>query len=49
MKDSTKRLLHGFIRHSFMFLFMVIVVIPAYMLCFYEPDMDTSDIAVKRI
>ena len=49
MKDNTKSLLRGFIRHPFTFLFMVIIVIPAYMLYFYEPDMSTSDTAVKQV
>lgn len=49
MKDSAKRLLYEFICHPFMFLFMVIVVAPAYMLCLYEPDMNASDATVKQI
>ena len=49
MKDSAKRLLYEFICHPFMFLFMVIVVIPTYMLYFYEPDISASDTTVKQI
>ena len=49
MKDSAKRLLRGFIYHPFIFLFMVIVVAPAYILCLYEPDMNASDITVKQV
>lgn len=35
--------------HPLMFLFMVIVVAPAYMLCLYEPDMNASDATVKQV
>lgn len=49
MKDSAKHLLRGFTHHPFTFLFMVIVVIPTYMLYFYEPDISASDTTVKQI
>lgn len=49
MKDDTKHLLRVLICHPFTFLFMVIVAIPVYMLCFYEPDINEVDTTVKQV